>query len=101
MKAEGDAAGDPYQLLGVEPAASAAIIKKRYWRLSLMIHPDKCSHTLAHAAFDAVAQAAKALQVQQSQQPCPVQYRVPFVTACCLANVLSMRLLSQLWSCLQ
>jgi DnaJ-domain-containing protein 1 len=54
---------DAYAVLGVEPGASAAEIKKRYWRLSLLIHPDKCGHARAHDAFQAVARAAKDLQV--------------------------------------
>jgi translocation protein SEC63 len=32
---------DPYQILGVEPGADAATIKKTYRRLSLQKHPDK------------------------------------------------------------
>jgi hypothetical protein len=42
------------------PAGEA---KKQYWRLSLLIHPDKCDHPRAHDAFQAVAKAAKELQV--------------------------------------
>jgi hypothetical protein len=33
-----------YEVLGVAPDASAADIKRRYMRMSLLIHPDKCSH---------------------------------------------------------
>ena len=61
--AEAKASADPYDLLGIEPTASAPVIKKRYWRLSLLTHPDKCPHPRAHSAFDAVTQAVKALQV--------------------------------------
>ncbi|KAK9813685.1 hypothetical protein WJX73_003743 [Symbiochloris irregularis] len=53
---------DAYDLLGTEPTSTAAEIKKRFWRLSLLTHPDKCPHPRAHVAFDAVAQAARALQ---------------------------------------
>lgn len=35
---------DAYAVLGVGPDASGADIKKRYMRLSLLIHPDKCMH---------------------------------------------------------
>ncbi|GLI60597.1 hypothetical protein VaNZ11_002769 [Volvox africanus] len=53
---------DAYSVLGVSPSASAGDVKKRYMRLSLLIHPDKCSHPLAHEAFQAVAASAKVLQ---------------------------------------
>ncbi|GFR39678.1 hypothetical protein Agub_g150 [Astrephomene gubernaculifera] len=53
---------DAYQVLGVSPSAPGGEVKKRYMRLSLLIHPDKCAHPLAHEAFQAVATAAKVLQ---------------------------------------
>ncbi|GAB4822070.1 hypothetical protein N2152v2_009116 [Parachlorella kessleri] len=53
---------DPYEVLGVDDEATAGDVKKRYWRLSLLIHPDKCDHPQAHDAFQAVARAAKELQ---------------------------------------
>lgn len=34
----------------------------RYWKLSLMVHPDKCSHPQAHQAFVLLNQAFKDLQ---------------------------------------
>ena len=43
---------------------AAGDIKKRYWRLSLLIHPDKCDHAQALEAFQAVTRAAKELQVR-------------------------------------
>lgn len=55
---------DAYELLGIAPEASAAEVKKRYWRLSLLIHPDKCGHARANDAFQAVSAAAKALQAR-------------------------------------
>ena len=42
----------------------AGEVKKRYWRLSLLIHPDKCDHPRANDAFQAVTGAAKELQVR-------------------------------------
>lgn len=33
---------DPYDILGIDPAASKAEIKKAYRELSLVLHPDKC-----------------------------------------------------------
>lgn len=35
---------DAYDVLGVAHDAAAPDIKKRYMRLSLLIHPDKCTH---------------------------------------------------------
>ena len=42
---------DAYKVLGVPITASASEVKKRYMRLSLLIHPDKCGHRDAHEAF--------------------------------------------------
>ena len=56
---------DPHALLALEQAASEkpAVVKKAFWRLSLLIHPDKCQHPRANDAFQAVTKAAEALQV--------------------------------------
>ena len=54
---------DAYEVVGADLDASANEIKKRYWKLSLMIHPDKCDHPKAQEAFNALSQAAKNLQV--------------------------------------
>ncbi|XP_028782855.1 GPALPP motifs-containing protein 1-like [Neltuma alba] len=37
-------------------------IKKRFWKISLLVHPDKCSHPLAHQAFIKINKAFKELQ---------------------------------------
>ncbi|THU55775.1 hypothetical protein C4D60_Mb11t10130 [Musa balbisiana] len=52
----------PYDILGVNWKMSSDNIKKRYWKLSLMVHPDKCSHPQAHQAFVLLNQAFKDLQ---------------------------------------
>jgi len=49
--------GDAYDILGVSPEDSASFIKKKYWKLSLMVHPDKCNHEDAKDAFDAIKKA--------------------------------------------
>jgi len=54
---------DVYKVVGVERDVKGQEVKKRYWRLSLLIHPDKCDHPRAQDAFNAVSQAAKDLQV--------------------------------------
>ena len=56
------AVADAYAVLGVTASATSAEVKKKYMRLSLLIHPDKCSHRDAHEAFQAIAKAAKTLQ---------------------------------------
>jgi curved DNA-binding protein CbpA len=53
---------NPYHVLDIEKSASSSEIKKKFLRLSLMIHPDKCDHPSAPTAFDAVSTAAKRLQ---------------------------------------
>jgi curved DNA-binding protein CbpA len=53
---------DAYAILGVDSSAATGEVKKRYMRLSLLIHPDKCSHKDAHEAFQLVSKAAKLLQ---------------------------------------
>ncbi|KAG5540155.1 hypothetical protein RHGRI_020401 [Rhododendron griersonianum] len=59
MRAEVDS---PYDVLGVNRNMSADNTKKRYWKLSLMVHPDKCSHPQAHQAFIKLNKAYKDLQ---------------------------------------
>lgn len=55
-------ASNPYDVLGLNRGASAESMKKRYWKLSLLVHPDKCSHPQAHQAFTILNQAFKDLQ---------------------------------------
>ncbi|CAL5348274.1 unnamed protein product [Camellia sinensis] len=52
----------PYDVLGVNRNMSADNMKKRYWKLSLMVHPDKCSHPQANQAFVKLNKAFKDLQ---------------------------------------
>lgn len=53
---------DAYTILGISPDTGSSEIKKHYWKLSLLIHPDKCDHPGANTAFQAVTQAAQQLQ---------------------------------------
>lgn len=59
---------NPYTILGLEQTCSESDVKKRFWKLSLLIHPDKCSHPAAASAFDAVSTAAKRLQDANEKQ---------------------------------
>ncbi|KAK6939775.1 DnaJ domain [Dillenia turbinata] len=59
MAAEVDS---PYDVLGVNHNMSTDNIKKKYWKLSLLVHPDKCSHPQAHQAFIILNKAFKDLQ---------------------------------------
>lgn len=53
--------GDAYDILGVKTDENAGAIKKKYWKLSLMVHPDKCAHEDAKDAFDAIKKAHTSL----------------------------------------
>eukprot|EP00252_Welwitschia_mirabilis_P012896 TRINITY_DN2847_c1_g1_i1.p1 TRINITY_DN2847_c1_g1~~TRINITY_DN2847_c1_g1_i1.p1 ORF type:complete len:587 (-),score=153.94 TRINITY_DN2847_c1_g1_i1:326-2086(-) len=55
-------ASNPYEILGLNKGASSEATKKRYWKLSLLVHPDKCSHPQAHQCFTILNQAFKDLQ---------------------------------------
>lgn len=51
-----------YDLLGVKSDVEPSVLKKKYWKLSLLVHPDKCDHPQAHEAFMALNKAFKDLQ---------------------------------------
>ncbi|XP_050212625.1 uncharacterized protein LOC126664322 [Mercurialis annua] len=59
MAVEGDS---PYDIVGVNHKMTAENIKKRYWKMSLLVHPDKCSHPQANQAFIRLNKAFKDLQ---------------------------------------
>ncbi|ESW15644.1 hypothetical protein PHAVU_007G089700 [Phaseolus vulgaris] len=59
MEVEADS---PYDVLGVNHNMSDGNVKKRYWKISLLVHPDKCSHPQAHQAFIKLNKAFKELQ---------------------------------------
>ncbi|KGN44664.2 uncharacterized protein LOC101213388 [Cucumis sativus] len=59
MDVEGDS---PYDILGLNRNLSIENIKKRYWKMSLLVHPDKCSHPHANQAFIRLNNAFKELQ---------------------------------------
>ncbi|KAI5010496.1 hypothetical protein ZWY2020_012633 [Hordeum vulgare] len=54
-----------YDVLGINWKMSPDNIKKRYWKLSLLVHPDKCPHPSAQEAFVKLNNAFKDLQDPQ------------------------------------
>jgi len=56
---------DAFDLLGLSESASAADVRRAFWRLSLLVHPDKCSHARAADAFAALSAAKEALADEQ------------------------------------
>lgn len=52
----------PYDVLGMNYKMAFDNMKKRYWKLSLMVHPDKCPHPQANQAFVTLNKAFKELQ---------------------------------------
>lgn len=73
MQAELDS---PYDVLGVNRNMSADNIKRRYWKLSLMVHPDKCSHPQAHQAFVTLNKAFKDLLDPEKRKALDEKIRV-------------------------
>jgi curved DNA-binding protein CbpA len=47
--------------------AATGEIRKAFWKTSLLVHPDKCKHSSAAAAFDAVKKAAEVLMSKDSR----------------------------------
>ncbi|KAG6527644.1 hypothetical protein ZIOFF_009770 [Zingiber officinale] len=71
----------PYDILGVNWKMSSENIKKRYWKLSLLVHPDKCTHPQAHQAFVLLNQAFKDLQDPDKVGLIMLQIHFPTVAA--------------------
>jgi len=61
------AAADSFQVLGVDPDATTKQVVKRYLKLSLLIHPDKCRLANAAKAFT-VLNKAKSDQLDPSKK---------------------------------
>ena len=53
---------NPFQQLGLKLDADREGIRRQYRKVSLLVHPDKCSHPKASAVFDLLGQAHKELQ---------------------------------------
>ena len=54
--------GNSYHILGVEPISGTKDIVKRYLKLSLLIHPDKCKAPKAQEAFTVLNKAKEELR---------------------------------------
>ncbi|KAJ4808083.1 DNAJ heat shock N-terminal domain-containing protein-like [Rhynchospora pubera] len=55
-------ADSPYDVLGINWKMASENTKKKYWKLSLLVHPDKCPHPQAQQAFVILNKAFKDLQ---------------------------------------
>ena len=59
---------NPYDILNIDRQSTPAEIKKKFFKLSLVTHPDKNEHPQAAVAFEAVSTASKRLQDSQERQ---------------------------------
>ncbi|KAF8819428.1 DnaJ domain-containing protein [Cardiosporidium cionae] len=53
---------NPFQTFQLTPDASEEDIKRQFRKISLLIHPDKCSHLKAREAFQILSKAYETLQ---------------------------------------
>lgn len=58
---EGEKGATGYDILNVPEEASLRDLRRRYYALSLLVHPDKCKHPRAQEAFNAVKKAKEEL----------------------------------------
>ncbi|KAK7379824.1 hypothetical protein VNO78_34348 [Psophocarpus tetragonolobus] len=65
-----------YDVLGVNHNMSSDNIKKRYWKIALLVHPDKCSHPQAHQAFIKLNKAFKELQDPEKRKAMDEQIKL-------------------------
>ena len=58
---------NPYEVLQVDPDLDFSEVKKKYRRMSILVHPDKNQDDVdrAQAAFDALKKAFALLEVRQ------------------------------------
>ncbi|CAM8989282.1 unnamed protein product [Rhodiola kirilowii] len=97
MSAEAD---DPYDILGVNHKMLANNLKKRYWKLSLMVHPDKCTHPQAQEAFVILNKAFKDLQDPEKRKAMDDKIRMKEEKEAMMAELKVMRERAQ-WRRLQ
>lgn len=56
---------NPFERMNLRFTATAEEIRKQYRKLSLLVHPDKCKHPQASAAFEILGQAQKDLMDEE------------------------------------
>eukprot|EP00195_Chlamydomonas_chlamydogama_P010477 CAMPEP_0202899082 /NCGR_PEP_ID=MMETSP1392-20130828/7414_1 /ASSEMBLY_ACC=CAM_ASM_000868 /TAXON_ID=225041 /ORGANISM="Chlamydomonas chlamydogama, Strain SAG 11-48b" /LENGTH=328 /DNA_ID=CAMNT_0049585175 /DNA_START=45 /DNA_END=1032 /DNA_ORIENTATION=+ len=56
---------NPFERLNLRFDATIEDVKRQYRKLSLMVHPDKCKHPQASAAFDILGEAQKQLNNEE------------------------------------
>ncbi|KAK6633571.1 hypothetical protein RUM44_004178 [Polyplax serrata] len=63
---------NPFEVLQIDPETSSEDAKKKYKRLSLLVHPDKNQDDAerAQAAFEIINKAWKTLETQETRQKC-------------------------------
>eukprot|EP01068_Selenidium_serpulae_P014605 Selendium_serpulae@DN6118_c0_g1_i1.p2 len=54
--------GNAYEILLLSPESTEEDLKKMYRKISLLVHPDKCSNPLAQEAFQVITKAYEELQ---------------------------------------
>mmetsp|Transcript_6369 Transcript_6369/g.12545 ORF Transcript_6369/g.12545 Transcript_6369/m.12545 type:complete len:289 (-) Transcript_6369:694-1560(-) len=59
---------NPYEMLGLRFDAPEEDISRMYRKVSLAVHPDKCSHPRAKDAFEIIGHAQKELQDPEKKQ---------------------------------
>ncbi|KZV97478.1 chaperone regulator [Exidia glandulosa HHB12029] len=59
---------NPYEILDLDQVSTPEEIKKQYRKLSLFIHPDKCSHARAPEAFDLLKKAEQELSDENKRE---------------------------------
>jgi hypothetical protein len=62
------AGANSYQVLGVDPSVVTKDVVKRYLKLSLLIHPDKCKGPSAQDAFSILNKAKEELRDQSKRE---------------------------------
>lgn len=65
---------NPFEQLGIKFDTDREDIRKHYRKVSLLVHPDKCSHPRAGDAFDILGQAQATLM--QDDRFKEIQYTV-------------------------
>ena len=59
---------NPFNIIGILPEEDEVIVKKKYKKLSLKIHPDRCSHPLASDAIAFLSKAMKSLENEEERK---------------------------------